>query len=357
MTDVTLTPNIDPASGKYKGSARKRIKLTIPQNIGGAPNILFFDRVDAQSAWTFNRTTPEIGNDWDLPSPLYKYMQHGGRYWIPLRDPDNVSSSSANRFSCAFNVGQTLQRFFVAYRMTASPSLVFPHASGANQPLDMVNALPYKPFWITDSNNTGTPDQVLPNFNGSGWNVFGNTIIPKSYNPDVYSISWPSNAGTYFDTSGASTLWGYYQSGDETSTGAHDAVFSYLRVDSLTSKIDTYIGDTYAKNGETPTQRFYDGLFVVNGQLTTPKSGWVNVQSGMNDFYVAEGTNCLATVFASNSATFATQTLAYIIPPESWNASTVSEVVINPVNRERLDYYHLRMANGTIINNVSWSEI
>jgi hypothetical protein len=268
-----------------------------------------------------------------------------------LRDPDNVSSATQLRNEVRFDVGQTLNTFYISYRMTADPALTFPHALGPNQGLDVPNMLPYKPFWMGDFANTDTPDQVIPNMNAGGFNVFGNTCFPKSYTPLKTTISYPNN--NYFDTSGASTKWSVYQSGDESSTGAHDATFQYGRSDVNGVVTDTYVGDPYNPNGATPTQRFYDGTFIVNGQITQPVSGYTNVQCGQSDFYVATGTNCRARVVASNNAVYASSTITYDIPPDYWINSN-SLIAFTPVPWEHsLGYYHVVLGNGTVIQNVT----
>jgi len=358
MTDITLTVNRN-FDNKLQGSARKRVKLTISQNIGTAPNVLFYDPIEVQDGWLFRRTTPLIGNDWDVAPIAYKYVKYANRNWVPFRDPDNVGSSSSLRNNVAFDVGSTLNNFFVCYRMTSMHDKIFPFASGANQPMDFASNLSAKHLWLTDPNNIGTPDQVLPTFNQNGMSAFGNTTTPKAYTPATFSIHSPTDLGyDYFDTSGSSTLFGYYQSGDQSNSTAHDAVLKYIRVDQFTSKIDTYLGNPYEKDGVNfAGQRYYDGYIAVNAQCDTPATGFPNVQHGQADYYVAEGANCLASVWASNAATWADQTLAYVVPPQTWTAGATSEVICNPLPRERLGYYHFMMGDGSIINNVPWVEI
>lgn len=342
MVDINISANRDPISEKLKGS-QHQVKTINGSGFGGAPNVVFFDRVDAHESQYFNTATPVIGQ-WVL-GVNYKYMQHDGRSWIPLRDPENIASSSANKFNGRFDIGVDVDELFICYRMVADPDLVFPHAHGANQPLDMPNSLPYKPLWLSDSLNTDTPDQVLPNYNGSGWGVFGNTCSPKSYIPSLGTIYWPRNQ--YFDTSGESTVWGYYQGADNGTSSP----FEYLRIDAVATEIESYIGDLYHPNGATPTKRFYDGQVAVNAQLTQPASGYVNVQAGQADYYAATGANCRASVWASNSPTWSGQTKAYIIPADTWSDT---QIKFSPHPREAaLGYYHVRLGNGTIIQNVT----
>lgn len=342
MAAINITANRDPVSGKLKGS-QLPVKTINGSGFGGAPNIVFFDRVDAHESQYFNVYTPLVG-EWE-EGTNYKYMQHDGRSWIPLRDPENIVSASANKFNGRFDIGVDVDELFICYRMVADPDLVFPHAQGANQPLDIPNSLPYKPLWLSDSSNTDTPDQVLPNYNGSGWGVFGNTCSPKSYTPSLSTIYWPRNQ--YFDTSGESTVWGYYQGADNGTSSP----FEYLRIDAVATEIEIYIGDLYHPNGATPTKRFYDGQVAVNAQLTQPASGYVNVQAGQADYYAATGANCRASVWASNSPTWNGQTKAYIVPADTWSDT---QIKFSPHPREAaLGYYHVRLGNGTIIQNVT----
>jgi len=342
MTAINISANRDPATGKIKGSQRD-IKTISGSGFGGAPNIVFFDRVDAPAGSYFNIGTPTIGQ-W-VTGTNYKYMQYGGRSWFPLRDPDNVASSSANKAYGKFIIGTDVGELFICYRMTADHTLRFPNATGANQPLDIPNATSYKPFWLSNDANNDSPDQVLPTLGASGWYVFGNTCIPKSYTPALYSISWPNNL--YFDTSGASTVFGYYQGVDNGTS----SVFEYLRSDAVSTTIQQHIGDLYEPNGATPNKRFYDGEVHINAQMTEPLLGYVNVQAGQADYYAATGTNCRASVWASNSPTWAGQTQAYIIPADSWSDT---EIKFSPHPRESaLGYYHVRKGDGTIIQNVT----
>mgnify|MGYP003493264934 FL=1 len=342
MAAINISANRSPVGGKLKGSQHP-VKTINGSGFGGAPNIVFFDRVDSHDSQYWNAKTPVIG-EW-AAGTNYKYMQHDGRSWIPLRDPENISSASANKFYGRFNIGVDVGELFICYRMVADPALIFPHAQGANQPLDIPNSLPYKPLWLSDQGNTDTPDQVLPNYNASGWGVFGNTCIPKSYTPLLYSISWPN--ALYFDTSGESTVWGFYQGADNGTSSN----FEYLRSDSVGTTIAAYVGDLYHPSGATPTKRFYDGEVAVNAQLTAPVTGYVNVQCGQADYYAATGSNCRASVWASDSPTWGGQTKAYIIPADVW---TDTQIKFSPHPREAvLGYYHVRLGDGTIIQNVT----
>ena len=113
--------------------------------------------------------------------------------------------------------------------------------------------------------------------------------------------------------------------------------------------IAAYAGDLYHANGAVPTKRFYDGEVAVNAQLTAPVSGYVNVQCGQADYYAAIGANCRASVWASNSPTWGGK--MYIVPADVW---TDTQIKFSPHPRESaLGYYHLRLGNGTIIQNVA----
>lgn len=342
---LAATTYRNPVTAKLESGIHRQFKAT-GTGFGSGPIIPFFDRVDAGPRWRFKTSTPIIG-EYDM-GVNYKYHFMDGRPWLPLRDPENLSSASSNKFNAAFWFGGDTSELFICYRMAADPLYIFPSAMAPNSPYVQSTAVPYKPVWLTNEANNDSPDQVLPSFGANGVYVFGNTCSPKSYVPDQYTIQWPNGGdGAYFDTSGASTVWGFYQGADN-GTASN---FEYLRIDSNTSSIQSHIGDLYSPNGATPNKRFYDGYVTINAQLTTPPTGYVNVQSCIADAYVAVGPNCRASVWASNSANWNTQTIAYVIPSDSWSSN---EIYFRPHPREhQLGFYHIRLADGTIINNVT----
>jgi hypothetical protein len=270
-----------------------------------------------------------------------------------LRDPDNVSSTAQLKNEIRGTAGRTLVQFYKSHRVVADPTLIFPYALGANQGLDLANLQSHKMFWIGDYNNSaGNTDEVMPALGGSGFYAFGNTSQPKLFTPlDTGSVEYPNNL--YFDTSGKSTKFSRYQSGDVSTPGANDAVMEFGRTDVNGTVIRSGLGDPFFPNGETPTQRYFDGTFIINAQITSPVGGYANVQHGQSDFYIAEGANCRARVIASSSPTYAGDTDGYDIPPDYWsNANNL--IAFSPAPWESaLGYYHVVLGDGTVRENVT----
>ena len=235
---ASITLKSRPDTGQVKTGDWLDIKDT-GITFGPAPDIKLFDPVRLVDGQQIRTGSPLRGTYVDV-SANAKAVLDGGECWLPSRDPTQESSTSANTVNLNFETTPFAQ-FFWFHRMKGRTGRKFPWATAPDQPPVWTSVI-MKPWWFTTSNNGNEVDQVLPNFNASGASCFGNSSLLSKTGAIVDYNSYPRESDFYVTNP---TCFGYYQSGDESSFNALDALVNIQRYDNAGFSEKTFNCDPF----------------------------------------------------------------------------------------------------------------
>ena len=282
--NTSLQLKLNPNTGTYKTGDWLDITGS---GFGGAPNIVLFDPVQLVDGQAIRLNSPKVCTYTDV-SANATAVAESGECWLPSRDPAQVASASANLVTLGFETS-AFTEFFWFHRTMAKAGLKFPFATDAGLAPVWADTI-MKPWWFTSSNNDDRVDQVFPNYNSSGANLFGNTsTVSDTGNPADFN-SYPRPSDFYVTKP---TGFGIYQSGDESSFNARDALVNIQRYDDSGFTEKNISCDPFrCKNPPTLTPTVQNSAtydVILNG-VTIPNS------------YVSGGSATLAAILSGIAA-------------------------------------------------------
>jgi hypothetical protein len=241
------------------------------------------------------------------------------------------------------SVGSAFSEFRFSQRRWVPVGKNFP---GASSPATLPGASTWKPTWFAQ-NGAGNmdlngyqiatkADLVIDTYPGGTFMVNGNSIQPQGTN----------NANGFSFTTPTFSSW--YQ---KPIVGEVDGICENMYYNNLTQSRNITNNNPFnLQDPETPVddesyEAFNFGAWMGNGNF-------VDCVPLLADCYLAIGPNSRACVLASSNSTLAASGHnVAIVPPAVWGASSVA---IQPNNRERMGFYHLILADGTLLENVPW---
>lgn len=338
---TSLQLKLNPSTGTYKTGDWLDISGS---NFGGAPSVVLFDPIHLVEGQQIRLNSPKVGVYTDISSNA-RAVAENGEFWLPSRDPTQVSSTSENRVTLGFETSPFAQ-FFWFHRTMGKSGLKFPFATAAGLAPVWADTN-MKPWWFTTSGNGNEVDQVLPNYNTSGLGCFGNTTaISKDGNP-ADANGYPRQTDMFVTKP---TGLGFYQSGDESAPGALDATINIQRYDDAGFTEKTFTADPFKVKDATnfPILGNSEYFRLQWMSMTNPPSGgWSNVQMLTNWMYLATGAFARAAIFLGDAPTLAGCKDPRPFFPDLW---TGSRIVIDKMGFS--GYVHHRHADGTVQNNI-----
>lgn len=233
---TSLQLKLNPNTGTYKTGDWLDIAGS---NFGGAPDIKLFDPVQLVDGQAIRLNSPKVGVYTDVSANALAVTENG-EFWLPMRDPTQVSSASKNQVNLGFET-TPFSEFFWFHRTMGQTGKYFPFANSVGSAPNWAEAN-MKPWWFTTASNGNEVDQVLPSYGGSGTQCFGNSnAISKNGNPD--DGNYYPRASDFYVTK--PTCFGFYQSGDESSINALDATVNIQRYDDAGFTESTFTCDPF----------------------------------------------------------------------------------------------------------------
>ncbi len=342
----SLQLKLNPANSKYETGDWGVITGSGFGNT--MPNMVLYDPCQALEGQLIKTNTPVIGN-YLSTSANCRAVMSGGEPWMPFRDPTQLASSARNLCSVAFLAPQPFTQFFWYCRLMAQDGAMFPFATSVNG-IPVWSDCNMKPWWFTDPSNSTVPpdigkaDQVIPNFNANGINLFGNSnsVIKAGGG----GFAFPNQTGSW-DTH-APAGFSHYQSGDESVSGAKDASVKIQRIDSNGNNSVSSLADPFQISAGLVDPPYYQYLAWVGYSDPNPASGtWANTQMLTNGAYLATGPNCRASVIWSEAPTIEASKNVKHLPPVGW----VDNQIVFPKMGIKSGYFHLQLADGSVDNN------
>ena len=341
MTEVALSNmRIDPADGKFKSGEKELV--FIAGNFGPAPTVVYFDDCDKPNGALVRATSPIIGA-YNTISTNTKYVRIGSKGFLAARDPSDLANTVANLKNVWIDAGVNFSEFFWSCRLWGDPSYKFIGATVAGGEPVQGQTL-FKPWWFTTAGNGPEADQVIPNVDASGFGIKGNSNEVQRAPSGGYN-GFPKDVGEFMNMT-SPTRFGFYQSGDESSSGAMDAYIEMERFDAIYAGTKNFLADPFY--GTATTNYYRDLLFM--GQSNDPVSGWANVQLLTDYMYLAVGANARARLVVSASATYIAAGENVVVPAFSWTSEGVSRKFTD--YERSLGHVHIIESDGTVHQNV-----
>lgn len=333
-------------------------------NFGGGPTVVLFDRMEGTDNTTFNLSGPAIGT-WDrvqtnaggVAASFVKYFADNGRSWLSGRDRDAIAGTSTRVCAVEYRHPSVYTQFYREFRLRFPSGYCLPGATVNNSLTVADTSSRFKIVWsrVRAHAFQAETDCCIPTWTGEDTiAVDGNGLDPKrngGSQPEGTSItySWSHQAPA------GDNIFGFYVSG---TSSVHSPKTAYdAKVETFQFSSDNgVIRNVY---NDADYYRLADGTDPLTiGEDTFYLTGWSGNYSATNafwlfaDVYHAVGSNARARIYCHNATTLAASTAVYIVPPDSWSASTIT---CTPATREALTYMSVILADGTLLQNVVYS--
>lgn len=343
-------------STSLQGTVAADAVLTITgTDFGAGPQILHFDRFEGEHLELLSGTRQaDVGQyasgvplDAGAQPRLY-FDEDTNRTWFSHRDAAQIGSSDRHAAAMMIDFGQVVSTFRLGLRAYVPIGKKFP---GAATPGTYPSFSSWKFTWAGELDGNGT--------DLAGTNTpFSNVCFPTHTGNGSISIAGNNNSPTYFDSYArlfyqgfsftAPTFYTFFQSGPGTA-GVYDQVGDSIFandeeiVRQVETNVDPFSGDVMNFRGYNCIRL---GGWFGNGE------SWEDTVPLLNDIYVAIGDNARACILVSDSPVFATSTQVFMPPPDNWTSPEIT-CTIKP--HEDLGYVHIIKADGTLLENVSYT--
>jgi len=351
------SPRYDP---KYvTGNRPKHLTIT-GSGFGNGPTIALFDRFNgnhgdlltnsrAADIGTWKNTTTQ--NSGVSYARIYNDL---GRGWLAQRDwmaPPNPAQAYLVGIYYAHPV--TFTEFRFSQRRWIPQLKTYP---GQSTPGILPTGSAWKPTWFGSDGGTdlyangsgiGAPQAnlVIDTYSGGGWtHNSGNGLTPVNSSGGQFGTGFSFNKPCF-------TSW--YQTGNSLDGQYIDICEGLCFDDANHIHQSSNAMNAFGNGTGIITTRNYQGMKVgawFGWNVQPPTTDYTLVTPLISDVYLAVGPNSRACILASDNPVFNLSSDMYIIPPDSWSDT---QIVFSPKPYECLGYYHLILANGTLIQNVT----
>lgn len=350
------------SSSREQNNSLTTLTIAAPDGVdfGAGPTVLLFDRFKGSNLQILeDGREADVGTwttaDADVGAmPRLYFDSETNRTWFARRDPTLVNEMP--KYSCQMFkfLDMELKEFRFSQRRWVPSTFLFPAATT----LGSLAGVPSsdKPTWFGyGTAETGLTGITAPNANivfdshqgsGSFYNG-GNSTQPQ------YFDSYPRNIYTGFSFV-RPTFSSWYQSGIETpeDTGTYGLIGDSLVINGEDNVRNIRAIDAIA-NSETTTRYYncfdFGGWF---GNAPGDPANYANMFTLSADCYLAVGANSRACVITSDNAVLLNSNEAYTIPPTWAN----SEIKVNVEPYENLGHVHVMLADGTLIQDIQFTE-
>lgn len=328
-------------------------------SFGPGPSIVLFDRADGADnteydleadigAWTavHTGTAGMVGDA--------RYFEANNRTWLGGRRRASIADTAANLSALRYEHPSVFTEFYREYRLLIPDGYYVPGTSTPNTKdwTDTDSRWKVLWGWIRAYGATVNTDCCYPTLvPNATFALTGNAVAPRYWTGSAYASMNFSMA--HFSPVNENII-GIYVSGRESSEGSHDGTVEQFEHNGAALRRSIYAGSADFWRGIS------DATLPAYGEDTFILPGWqgnINSANTMHcyaDVYLAVGANSRARVYSHNQPTISASTQVQIVPPDSWSDSAI---YVSPHEREQLPYMSVIKADGTLLENVTWSAV